>query len=57
VGGIGVDVEIILKGIFKNYNGKVWNGFIWHTTRSSGWFLYILMNLSFLYSRVPGLRN
>jgi hypothetical protein len=28
VGGLGVDVEIILKGIFKKYNGTVWNGFI-----------------------------
>ena len=35
MGGVDVDVKIILKGIFKKYNVTVWNGFIWHATWSS----------------------
>ena len=38
VGDLGVDMEIILKRIFKKYNCTVWNGLIWHTTGRSGWF-------------------
>ena len=35
-----------IKNILK-YNGRVWNGFIWHTIGSSGWLLCICKEHTF----------
>jgi len=35
----GIDGKIILESILEKEGGKVWNGFSWHRTQTSGCFL------------------
>jgi hypothetical protein len=32
----GIDGRIILKGVYKEYGGQLWNGFMWLRIGTSG---------------------
>jgi hypothetical protein len=47
-GNTGEDVRIILKWIFKKWNGRAWPGLVWFRIGTIGGLLSILaMNLRF----------